>query len=49
MEYQKIITSLDNESIQPSKFRKKKIGLKRKMNQEVHSLLIAKSNLKHHC
>ena len=43
MEYQK--TFLDNTSNQPSKF-KAKIALKYMMNQEEHTILKVKSNLK---
>ena len=39
---------LDNASNQPSKFRKK-IGLKKMMNQKEHALLIDKLILKHQC
>ena len=49
MEYQKIANLLDDAlSNQPSKF-KTKIGLKKMMNQEEHTMLIVKSNLKQQC
>ena len=46
MEYQKRPNLLDNASSKPSKFRAK-IGLKKMMNQEKHTLLIDKLILKH--
>ena len=47
MEYQKIANLSDDTSNQPSKFRT--IGLKKMMNQEEHTMLIVKSNLKLQC
>ena len=50
MEYQKIANFLgDASSNQPSKLKKKRIGLKQIMNQEESIMLIVKSNLKLLC
>ena len=48
MEYQKIANLIDDASNQPSKFRTKTWG-EIMMNQEEHTILIAKSNLKLQC
>ena len=48
MEYQKIVNLLDNTSNQPSKFRIKN-WLKQMMNQEEHTVLVAKLNSKPKC
>ena len=50
MNYQKIISLLDNTLNQPfrTKFRTKN-GLQEMMNQEEHTILIVKSNLKVQC
>ena len=48
MEYKKIANLLDDASNQPSKFKAKKWVIKM-MNQEEHTMLIVKSNLKLLC
>ena len=44
MEYQKIVDLIDDASDPPSKVRKK-TGLKKLMNQDENTMLMAKSNL----
>ena len=48
MEYQKIINLLGNTSNQPSKFRTK-TWVEINVNQEEHTILTVKSNLKLQC
>ena len=48
MEYPKIIHLLENTPKKPGKFRKKN-WVKKMMNQEKHTILIAKLNSKQQC
>ena len=48
MEYQKIANLIDDTSNQPSKFRTK-TWVEKIMNQEEHTMLIAKSSSKLQC